>query len=224
MKMHKFFGSGSALGFTRPGSCSMVMAAALTVQAPLAHAGCGIDDRGSPHADDSGATRLIVTQRAHTTWQDWFWRGINNGQNARCPDNNAGPCKFTWANAIAKSTTIGFGGGVTGGFRDAKWWQQAQSSLQAAFNFTYQRQTTKTDTYTIETSYGPGWFAEPIMVQTRRWEKGYFQGGWVQTSAPPAYIRAGARYCYNFDASQSFGEWTSNVAEGAPYRTFNIHR
>ncbi len=205
----------------------LILSATLVAHAPLAQAGCGNDDRGSPHADDSGATRLMVTQQANTTWQDWFWRGINNGQNARCPDNNVGPCKFTWANAVATSTTIGFGGGVTGGFRDAKWWEKAQSSLQAAFNFTYQRQTTKTDTYSIDASYGPGWFAEPIMVQVRRWKTGYFQGGWVQKSATAVFsgrIFVGTRYCYDFDGNQRFGEWTSNVAEGAPYRTFNIHR
>lgn len=206
-------------------SCAVIVS--MMLFSTVSRAACVTSDRGSPHADTEGKTRLMVTQQAHNKWQDWYWRGINHGQNARCPDNNVGPCKFTWSNAVATSTTIGFGGGVTGGFRDAKWFETAQSSLQAAFNFTYQKQTVKTDTYAIDSSYGPGWFSEPVMIQVRQWKRGYFKGGWVEKSRRPfmqGRIRGGTVYCYDFDENQTFGEWTSNVAVGAPYRTFNIHR
>jgi len=202
---------------------SVATAATLLTSISPAFAGCGTYDRGSPHADSGDWTKLYESQHANNTWQDWFWRGSWEGKVFKCPWNNADPTcpiNLDFTKSTSHSKEVGFSIGAGGGTND--WFKKAAGTLTGSFN--YNRQTTWTDSF----SFRPGGsirrnqYAEPITVQDRRWRRGYYHGGWMQTSATANRYGIVTR-CYDFDWNRNYGEWTSNTAENTSYHTLHIY-
>ena len=197
-----------------------------------AWAGCvNNDDRGSPHADQNGATQLIVTQQASNTWTQWIWRGGDDGEVFNCPWNNGeANCPYSWGQSKSKTTSKGWSGGVGAGGGTNDWFKKVVGTLAGAFSYTYTRSWTTTQTFTAQVSVPKGMYAEPIIAQTRRWQGGYMRGGWMESSRKTIYhfsgrtvTEGGKEYCYNFDGGRQFGDWNTHVAEGSVYRTYHIH-
>lgn len=201
---------------------SAVAAATLLTSMSQAVAGCVAEDRGSPHADGGSWTTQQQTQHAWNTWQDWFWRMSWEQPIFQCPWGNALPtCPITtnFTKSVSHSKEWGVSFGPEGGTND--WFKKAVASL--GFNFNYSQQKTWTDSF----SFIPGGAiqrgqkVEPITVQERRWRKGHFHGGWVETySYQDRYRRT--FHCYDFDWGRNFGEWTTNTADGSSYHTYHI--
>ncbi len=204
---------------------SAVAAATLLTSMSQAVAGCVFaQDRGSPHADGGGWTTHLQTQHAWNTWQDWFWRMSWESPLYQCPWGNAQPtCPITsnFTKAVSHSKEWGFSVGPGADSKD--WFQKAMGSL--AFNFHYTQQRTWTDSFSFIPggSILRGQKVDAITVQDRRWRKGVFKGGWVQTSQSSNYRYPGQiTRCYDFDWGRTFGEWSTNTAEGRSYHTYHI--
>lgn len=191
-----------------------------------AYAGCVWDDRGSPHADGGSATQLMRTQHAHNTWQDWFWRGSWEGKVFQCPWGNADPTcpiNLDFTKGTSHSAQIQFGFDAGGGTND--WFKKAVGSLAASFNYSKQRTWNNSFSFRPGGSIRRGQKAEPITVQDRRWQRGYYRGGWVQTGSrtvTSGRLVVGVQRCYDFQNWHNFGGWTTNQAEGSSFHTIHI--
>lgn len=204
--------------------------AVLASTAAPAWAGCVQENRGNPHADGD-KTRLVWRTRSSTTFQDWIWRGKDHPPILFCDWSNNTDCPFHWTRGYSqswsKSTSVGFGAGAS----TNDWLKTAQGSLQFAFNRTWQKTYSQSDSFTLDGSGHRGQYGEPIVVQKRRWTRGNFVGGWYETSHQPKRYVPNNRitvtipetWCYDYDANRTYGQWTTNEADGPSYMAWHIY-
>lgn len=209
---------------------SLVAAAALlSSQAASAHDQHSNYDLGSPHAAGDSGTVHVVDQQANNTWADWFWRGKDHGYNYQCPWNNGkDTCSASWNVTETHGTSIGFGGGINPGGNSANWFSKVQGSLAASFSFDYSRSQSTSMAFNQGVDIRRGQWAEPIFIQVRRWQKGHFKNGWVQSGYNAGYhghdgSGSPAEWTYSWTGNITYGGWETNTAMGRPYTTFNIH-
>jgi hypothetical protein len=207
----------------------IALAALLTSQSASAFDKRSYYNLGSPHAAGDAGTVHVVDQQAGNTWQDWFWRGKDHGFNYQCPWNNGKEtCSVSWNVTETHGTTIGFGGGINPGGNSANWFKLVQWSLGASFNFDYNRTQSTSMALNQGVDVRRGQWAEPVFIQVRRWQRGHFKNGWVETHYSPGYHGHDgsgdpAVWTYTWTGNITYGGWETNTAQGRPYTTFNIH-
>ncbi|WP_343642180.1 hypothetical protein [Roseateles sp.] len=182
-------------------------------------------DQGSPHAaGDAGTVHVVDQQEKRGGWDDWFWKGHTEGMSFRCnTQDKSRSCSYTVQRSTTKSTTIGFGGGVEGGAGTGDWFKKVKGSLEASFNFSYQKTRSNSISSTEGTSVAQGQWVEPVMIQHRVWQRGHFMNGWVMDEhSHRDRCGTGCYYHYAWTGNVTYGAWTTNTAVKSPYHTFHF--
>jgi hypothetical protein len=193
--------------YVKTAMCLAVLGA--TLSSPMAWAVVTAEDRGSPHPDVD--TKIQAKQHDWRVSQDVFWQGKTDGQKAECPANSAKHCKVQFK-VDPKTTSTSLNWQVGAGANGATWFSKVQVRLKD----TYQRIAPKplsTAIFDKTIQLCKGMWAQPVSVQHRRWTKGVFQGGFVQTAQKPG------EWTYDWKSNAKFGQWTDHVAVGKPYTT-----
>jgi hypothetical protein len=150
-----------------------------------------------------GGTRLIGETQASNTWDDWVWRGKQDGTVQFCATSSKG-CSFTWGKSKSTSYAHTIGWSVGGGFGFEK------GAFSGTVSGQYQQQRTWTQTqsenFDMRTDLSPGQWAEPVIVAVRRWKTGHFYGGHFADNVPRTN-----QYNYTYDwAWKNYGHWQGN--------------
>lgn len=179
----------------------------LVVVALLAFAGptfawWGTNSYQGEVTSDNG-TKVNADSQASKTWDDWVWRGKNDGTVQFCSSNSKG-CSFTWGKSKSTSYAYTIGWSVGGGFGLSK------GALSATVSGQYQRQKTWTKTqsenFDMRTEMKPGQWAQPVIVAVRRWKQGHFFGGHFCD-----VVSRSNKYAYTYDwANKKYGSWSGN--------------
>lgn len=160
-----------------------------------------------------GGTRVITKRSAGKTWDDWVWRGKQDGVVQYCSANSKG-CTFNWGKSKTKEYSHttgwsvgggfgiplvkGFTGTIEGQFQKSKTWTQSQ-----------------TESFDYRTEMKPGKWAQPIIIAVRRWRQGHFNGGHILKYYANGSVAAGPKtgcYWYNWQW-RDYGNWTGNERE-----------
>lgn len=155
-----------------------------------------------------GGTRIITTQRAGNTWDDWTWRGKSENIVQSCDRNSKG-CSLTWGKSKTTSYAHTTGWAVEGGFGFPI------KSLGLSVGGEFQRQQTWTqsqaENFDMRTEMKPGQWAQPVIVAVRRWQRGNFYGGHFLDL--PIISRSN-KWGYTYEwAWKNFGGWKGNKQE-----------
>ncbi len=151
-------------------------------------------------------TRLPVDSQDRKTWDDWVWRGKQDGTVQSC-DRNGGKCTFSWNTTKGTSYSHTKGWAVGGGFGFEK------KVFNGSVTAEYQRQKTWTqsqsETFNLTQELSPGQWAQPVIVAVRRWKKGHFYGGHFADQ-----ISRSNKWNYTYDwAWRNYGSWQGNEKE-----------
>jgi hypothetical protein len=154
-------------------------------------------DYGRGKIDDG--TKVMVKQYARNTYDDWLWRGKNEGMQYKC---SAATCQASF-NIPSKSTSFSQGLNIQPDGFD-------RQQLTALYNRQYSRTlSTRGESKTAQMRNGQ--YAQPVAVIKRRWVSGVFNGAHFKDSVGPWY-----KYEWKWN---NFAPWTANHAVGNPYIT-----
>lgn len=155
----------------------------------------------------NNGTKLIEDSHATNTWDDWTWRGKQDGTVQFCDTRSRG-CSFTWGKSKSTSYSHSTGWSVGGGF-GLTIKEIFESTIQASYQRSKTWSQSQSENFDMRTDLSPGQWAEPVIVAVRRWRKGHFYGGHFKR------VSAGmvnGNYIYDWKW-QNYGSWQGNEQE-----------
>lgn len=166
--------------------------------------------------DVTGVGRVVNRTQASRTWDDWTWRGKQDGTVQYCSSNSKG-CSFTWGKSKTTSYAHSIGWSIGGGFGiEVKKGATGTAGITAAFQKTKTWTKSQSENFDMRTDMGPGQWAQPVIVAVRRWKQGHFYGGHFlkMLTHPDGHKTPNPgpkKGCYWYDWEwKNYGNWTGN--------------